>query len=249
MTGARTTTYPPLDVLKPVSDGIWIVDSGPFRVAGLIPVPLRMTVVRLQRGAMWLHSPTPWTESLQREIETLGPIRHLVVPNPFHWSFVRQWKERCPDALVAAAEGTSRRWLVRLKGPAIARTIADAALPDWAADFDQVIVRGRFLFREIAFFHRLSRTAILTDLIVNLERKKVAPWRRPGVAAVGSLGPAGQAPIYARVDYRMNRAQAAPAVARLIGMKPERVIFSHGDWFARNGAQRLAVSLSWLTDG
>jgi hypothetical protein len=23
-------TYPPLDVLKPVAEGIWIVDSGPF---------------------------------------------------------------------------------------------------------------------------------------------------------------------------------------------------------------------------
>ncbi len=149
------TTYPPLDVLKPVSDGIWIVDSGPFRVAGLIPVPLRMTVVRLQRGAMWLHSPTPWSESLQREIETLGPIRHLIVPNPFHWSFVREWQERCPDARVAAAEGTSRRWLVRLRGPAI--DLAPSPMLRCRTgrhDFDQVIVRGRFLFREIAFFHR-----------------------------------------------------------------------------------------------
>src|SRR5215212_533607 len=28
-------TYPPLDVLKPVADGLWVVDSGPLRVFGL----------------------------------------------------------------------------------------------------------------------------------------------------------------------------------------------------------------------
>ena len=29
---ADDITYPPLDVPKPVADGIWIVDSGPLRV-------------------------------------------------------------------------------------------------------------------------------------------------------------------------------------------------------------------------
>jgi hypothetical protein len=33
----------------------------------------------------------------------------------------------------------------------------------------------------------------------------------------------------------------------VIRLKPERVIFSHGQWFARDGAARLAASLRWLT--
>jgi hypothetical protein len=240
------TTYPPLNALKPVAEGIWIVDSGPFRVAGLISVPVRMTVARLNNGVMWLHSPTKWSEGLQRNVERLGPIRHLIVPNPFHWSFVREWQAHCPDARVAAAERTKSRWIARWHGPTIDCEIGDGPHPDWSGDFDQVMVRGRFLFRETVFFHRASRTAILTDLVVNLDADKVPVWQRAGVSAVGSMGPRGKAPFYARMAYRMNRAQAAPAVARLIAMNPERVIFSHGQWYTHDGAARLAASLRWL---
>jgi len=40
---ADDITYPPLDVPKPVADGIWIVDSGPLRVFGVLGLPIRMT--------------------------------------------------------------------------------------------------------------------------------------------------------------------------------------------------------------
>ena len=57
-------TYPPLDTLKPVADGLWIVDSGPMQVAGA-PLPVRMTVAKLTNGDVWLHSPTRFIRSLR----------------------------------------------------------------------------------------------------------------------------------------------------------------------------------------
>ena len=51
-------TYPPLDVLKRVADNIWIVDSGPLRALGM-PLPIRMTVIKLRDGGLLLHSPHP----------------------------------------------------------------------------------------------------------------------------------------------------------------------------------------------
>ena len=77
------STYPPLDVLKPVAADLWIVDSGPLKVLGM-PLPLRMTVIRLGNGDIWIHSPTRYDEALHRAIATLGPIRHLVAPNVAH---------------------------------------------------------------------------------------------------------------------------------------------------------------------
>jgi len=38
---ADDITYPPLDVPKPVADGVRIVDSGPLRVIGLLGLPRR----------------------------------------------------------------------------------------------------------------------------------------------------------------------------------------------------------------
>ena len=247
MTAHHPSTYPPLDSLKPVVNNIWVVDSGPFRIAGLIPVPLRMTVIRLNSGDILLHSPTRWTARLQREIETLGLLRHLVAPNPFHWSFIRGWQAHFPAARVWAAEGTRQRRMVRLRGPRFDAEISDVPPPDWSGELDLIMVRG-LVFREAALFHHATRTAILTDLVVNLDPEKMPPCRRFGVSALGSLGPEGKAPVYARAMYRTNSREAGAAARRLIALEPERVIFSHGRWFEKDGATRLAASLDWLID-
>jgi hypothetical protein len=196
---------------------------------------------------MLLHSPTRWTDLLQRDIENLGPVRHLVAPNPFHWNFGRMWQQHCPAARVWAAEGTRNRWIVRLRGPRIDAEIADAPPAEWGGELEMTLIRGR-LFREVAFFHRATRTAILADLVVNLDPEKVPRWRRSGVSAIGSMAPEGRAPVYARVMYRMNRREAGPAARRIVAWNPERVIFSHGHWYQRDGAARLARSLAWLTE-
>ena len=56
----------PLDTPKPVAAGVWVVDSGPQRVLGL-PIPLRMVVLRLADGGLWLHSPTRFSPALASE--------------------------------------------------------------------------------------------------------------------------------------------------------------------------------------
>ena len=63
---ADDITYPPLDVPKPVADGVWIVDSGPLRVFGLLGLPIRMTALQLSSGDMLLHSPTRFDVSASR---------------------------------------------------------------------------------------------------------------------------------------------------------------------------------------
>ena len=80
-------TYPPLDVLKPVAEGVWIVDSGPLQVFGLT-LPIRMIVLRLSSGDLWLHSPTRFTEALKAQLAQQGRITHLIAPDLAHWSFV-----------------------------------------------------------------------------------------------------------------------------------------------------------------
>ncbi len=109
-------TYPPLDVLKPVAEGVWIVDSGPLRALG-IPLPVRMTVVRLGDGSVWLHSPTRYDAGLHRAIAALGPIRHLVAPNIAHWTFLKDWQAQCPEALTWAAPNLrERRQVTQMQG-------------------------------------------------------------------------------------------------------------------------------------
>ena len=163
---ADDITYPPLDVTKPVADGIWIVDSGPLRVFGVLGLPIRMTVLRLASGDMLMHSPTRFDARLKAEIEAQGPIRHLVAPNIAHWSFLAEWQRQCPDAVTWAAPGLRERANVKASGVRLDRDLPSESPPEWAQDFEQAIIPGAAGFREVTFFHRPSRTLLLTDLVV-----------------------------------------------------------------------------------
>jgi hypothetical protein len=238
-------TYPPLDTLKPVAENVWVVDSGPIHVAGLV-LPIRMTVIRLVSGGMWLHSPTRFDETLRREIEAIGPIQHLVAPSLAHWTFVKDWQEHCPGAKTSAAPNLRQRTQVQAAGVRLDRDLGDVPPSDWAGEIGQVVVPGGFGFREVAFLHRPTRTLVLTDIVQNLEADKLPLGTRLFATATGVLAPNGKAPAYLRLIVRLRRREAAAAVSGLIAEFPERVIFSHGRWFDRNGAAELRRAFAWL---
>jgi hypothetical protein len=242
----NSALYEPLDVLKPVASGIWIVDSE-HRMMG-VTLPVRMTVVRLSSGDMWLHSPTRFAPALAAEIEAIGPVRHLVAPNIAHWSFLKDWHERYPAAQSWAAPGLETRRQVKQAGVRLDRVLAAEPPEIWAEDLDQVLVPGGAGVTEMGFFHRPSRTLMLVDLIQNFEPEKLPAPLRLATWLVGSSAPDGKAPVYLRWIVRRKHAAAGRAARRMVEWAPERVIFAHGDWFAQDGTTRLRQSLRWLLD-
>jgi hypothetical protein len=239
--------YPPLDTLKPVAQGLWIVDSGPHHAMGLA-VPVRMTVIRLKTGETWLHSPTRYDERLRREIERVGPIRHLVAPNIAHWTFVKDWQEKCPGAVTWAAPGLRQRSQVKSSGVVFQHDLGPSSPSDWTDDIEQQVVPGGFGVNEVAFLHRATRTLVLTDLIENFEAEKLPALMRPLVRLAGAMAPDGKAPAHLRFAINRKRQAAAEAARRLLDWQPERVIFAHGRWFETDGAAQLRRSFRWLLD-
>ena len=144
-----------------------------------------MTVVRLTDGGLWLHSPTAPTEPLLRGLQEIGPVRHLVAPNTFHYWWLPDWSARFPEATTwgpARLRQTARRAL-----PAL-RALDDAPAFEWASTLDQFLVRGNAL-TEAVFLHRPTRTIILTDLIENFE---VIAVKAPIGTATAGLGWGGR---------------------------------------------------------
>jgi hypothetical protein len=240
-------TYPPLDVPKPVADGVWIVDSGPLNPTG-VPLPIRMTVLRLSSGGLLLHSPTLFSQPLLADLERLGPVEHLLAPSFGHWQFVADWQRACPGATTWAVPKLGKRAQVRASRLRIDRELDGRELHPWGEELEHVVVPGAADYREAALFHRPSRTLVLTDLVVNLERERLPLLARIGVRLAGSLAPDGKAPIHVRLLVKMGGARARAAAERLLGFGPERVIFAHGTWFKRDAEARLRRSLRWLVD-
>lgn len=242
---ADAAAYPPLDIPKPVADGVWIVDSSPLNLIGL-PLPIRMTVLRLSSGALLLHSPTRFHFPLKDELEKLGSIEHLVAPNSAHWTFLQEWQAHLPAVRTWAAPGLRERAQVRRSGVRLDQDLGSVAPDAWSQEIEQVVVPGGGGFAEVALFHKSSRTLVLTDLVVNLEPAKVPLIFRPAAYLLGSTAPDGKAPVYLRAVIKRKGQQASDAARKLVELEPERVIFAHGQWFQQDATARLRKSLAWL---
>jgi hypothetical protein len=239
--------YLPLDALKPVADDIWIVD-GPeirFRYAGLeFPFPTRMTIIRLAGGGLWIHSPTEPTGSLTDTVAALGPIQHLVAPNTLHYWWLPDWHARFPDARVHAVAALSRRAKRPLPPFDPLENAPDAA---WADDIDQLLVPGS-LMTEAVFFHRRSRTVILTDLIENFEPQRIRPpLLRLLTKMVGAADPDGKAPYDMQWSFWPRRREVRNAVQRMIAWGPERAVIAHGRWYEHDAVNELRRAFRWVS--
>jgi hypothetical protein len=242
---ARHVGYPPFDTPKPAAEGIYIVDSLLPNALGAV-IGTRMTVIRLPDGGLLLHSPTRFSRGLKRELERIGPIRHLVAPNFAHWTFLKDWQEDCPEATTWAAPGLRDRSQVQKSGVRLDYDLGDSAPAAWGGVIEIVPVPGGGGFHEMAMFHQPTRTLVLTDLVMNLEPPKVPLLLRPLAWMFGIMAPDSMPPPYLRAVVKARHAEAARAAARLIALQPERVVFAHGRWFERDGTAALRHSLRWL---
>ena len=239
--------YAPVNTLKRVADNIWVVD-GPVIRFGLpwpkFPFSTRMTVVRLAGGALFVHSPTPLTSALRAEIEKEGTVRYILGPNRIHYWWIPEWKAAFPGAEVYLAP--------RIKEQAKGR-IDFATLPldkqngyPWDGEIATLPVAGRFM-TEVEFFHRESCTLILTDLIENFEPAKLDSRGMRLLARLGGVqDPHGGTPRDLRLTFSKHAIRAA--VETMLAWNPERVVFAHGRWYARDGAAELRRAFGWVLD-
>ena len=224
--------------LRPyVADRIWLC-AYPMKLAGT-RFDARMTVVRLNSGDLMLHSPCDITPVMAAQIGALGPVAHIVAPGNFHTTYVASAQAAFPKARTWICPGIERR-RPDLKYDGI---LGDAAPADWAGEIDQVLVQGTRIMREVAMFHRASRTLILVDLIENFTDatphvggalkfwfRVVRMWNRPRPAP----------------EYRLgwsDRQAAAKSLRRILGWDFQRIVLSHGDLIDRD--PHAAAAAAW----
>jgi DNA-binding XRE family transcriptional regulator len=227
--------YEPINVYKPVGPNIGIVD-GPFEyltVAGIkLPLPFttRMTVVRLSNGDLFLHSPIKFDERLAKELQKLGAVRHLVSPNQFHYAHIGEWAKAFPETISWASSRVRQRARARHVDVHFTRDLDASAPEEWRGEIDQTLFPGGY-FKEFIFFHKNSKTLVLTDTIINIELDKVSePWRTATKLA-GMYHPYGQIFFGMRLPLLLQRAKAGAAIGKIHSWQPQRILLSHGRCF------------------
>ncbi|HEV7123658.1 MAG TPA: DUF4336 domain-containing protein [Rhodanobacter sp.] len=218
---------------------IWLC-TYPIRLAGT-RFEARMTVIRLASGELMLHSPCNITATIAKEISALGPVAHIVAPGNFHHTYAATAQDAFPGAKTWICPGIERkRPSLRYDG-----VLGDAAPADWVGEIDQALVQGTRIMREVAMFHRVSRTLILVDLIENFTdatphtggalkfwfKYVFRMWNNPRPAP----------------EYRMgwsDRRAAATSLRRILAWDFQRIVLSHGDLIERDAHE--AAFKAWV---
>lgn len=140
--------------------GIWIGERELW--FGGVRLRSRMTVVRLADGNLWVHSASEPTPELCAQLDRLGQVSWVVVPNRYHHLHAAAMKARYPDAQVI--------------GPASAKTRNGSVVLDVAIDDERlralvpelapVALRGVPFLDETTFFHARTGTLIGADLMM-----------------------------------------------------------------------------------
>ena len=190
-----------------------------------------MTVVRLTNGDLFLHSPIKFDDRLANELQGLGTPRHLVSPNQFHYAHIGEWAEGVSTKRLPGHRRVSAKGLVPGTYDISFTRDLDAIPPEeWRREIDQTLFPGGY-FKEFIFFHKASKTLILTDTIINIELDKIAePWRTVTRLA-GMYHPHGQIFFGMRLPLLLQRRKAKAAVGKIHSWQPQRILLSHGRCF------------------
>ena len=226
--------------MQQIGQDVWVVES-PLRFIGL-EVGARMTIVRLESGRLFVHSPIAATPDLLQAARSLGEIAFLVAPSCFHHLFVGDWKKAFPDSALFVAPGLERK----RSDLDIAGILSDTPESGWAGSIDQVVLRGIPATNEVVFFHRPSRTLIASDLAFNLGQESPGLTRLVFrmLGAHGRLAPT----VFERLLVR-DRAAFRRSLQQVLAWPFERVVIAHGGISEEGGRESLIRGYAWILKG
>jgi hypothetical protein len=225
----------PLALVRHDTD-LWSTEHEFGWQAGLITIPVRMTVIRLGDGRLILHSPIPISPGLGDELDALGPVGFIVVPQA-HGRFAGQAAQRYPSAQLLAAP--SAPW--RRKSLSFHASLADQPPAAWAGQVESHLVRG-FRLQEVVLFHRSSRTLVLTDLCFNIRRSS-SRVARLFFRANGMWQRFGPSRIIRQVGVS-DRAALQRSLEHVLRWDFERIVPGHGAVIEHGGPAVLRAA--WL---
>lgn len=222
--------------LQPIAEEIW--EARHDQWSGGVHFPGRMVVARLSDGGLWLHSPVPIDDALAAELDALGPVRHIMAPNLFHHLHAAAAKARYPEATLWSVPGMAD------KNPALK---VDAWLgeadPPWAAEIAPRAIAGSAKLGEHVFFHRESRTLLVTDLVFNLQQ-----YRGILSAIVFRIAGVHKRLAQSRLIRMLtsDREAMAASVGEMLAWDFVRLVPCHGEIVDDGAHARLSAALAHL---
>lgn len=205
-------------MLQTIAPKLWHVPHT-FKANG-IAAPTRMTVVQLKSASLWLHSPVPISVALRAQLLALGPVAYVVAPSKTHHLFVADCMATFPQAALFGAPGLPAK---KPDLPAM-QELKPVADPAWQDDLAQIFFAGIPFANESVWFHKPSRSLIITDLLQCYQGELSL-----GVRMYARMtGTRNHLAVPTTVRWLVkDRAAARASAMQILGWPFERVIVAH----------------------
>ncbi len=209
----------PHEKIVALAENLWTVEGTIRMPPG--PLPRRMTIARLQSGALVIFSAIALNETEMHRIEAFGEPSILIVPNAFHRQDAAAWKARYPDMRVVTPTG--------------ARTAVEQVVP--VDDCEGLFSDETIQFQPVpgtegcesalVVTSENGTTLVVNDLIGNVRNARgIMKW------VLRAMGFAGKAPQVPRA-YKARAIKDKGAVAEQFRNwaalpRLKRILVSHG---------------------
>lgn len=218
--------------MRKLDENLWVNET-PFTLFGA-DFGNRMTVIRLNDGALLIHSPTKINALTLNEVKEIGEVSFIVTPNNFHGLFAEEWRREFPDAKYYSAK----------KGDSGALALEDLMSEIGNEEIGILKVEGAPKVNEYALVHKKTSTLILTDLAFNIQHD-VSMWSKVFFKLNGALGKFGPSKLMKTMIS--DQAALKQSIDRLLASDIKRIIVSHGDVVETKAKVVLKEAYSWCS--
>lgn len=228
--------------MRAFAENVSIVEGPPVRDMGFL-FTTRMTIVKLSDGALWVSSPVPVPFDALERITELGPVRYLVAATPRHVWRLTAWHALFPEAQLWVARPTP--FTLKKGRLPVTGILGDEPPRGWADDLDQLAFKGNPLIEEVLFFHKVSRTVIVDDLIQIHPLVEGRPLRNALLKLAGVASPDGGVALDIRLSFT-NRNLARRSLQKLLSWDFDKLIIAHGPCIEKGAKTFVERAFRWL---
>lgn len=221
-----------------VADKLWLFER-PVWFSG-VRQRVHTTVIRLDDGSLLLHSPAPPSDALAEQLNALGPVRWLVVPNCFHHLGTPAAAAYFPEAQVVAPASA----LGRNKALKRHLDITEAPFAQQVPELEALPLRGVPFLDETVLYHRPTQTLLGADIVLCPNAKD--HWSMRFAARL--LGFYDQVRVPYDVKNKIpDKAAAARSIRAMLERPAQRLIVGHADVIGAGCHDLLAQA--WRREG
>ena len=199
----------------------------------LMPLPVTSVAVKLKSGTVLI---SPGSQLTDEQLKNLSNVTDLVASNALHSAGIPKANAAHPNANVWGVPGLEKRkpemkWTHVLK----------EGQWKYQEELPAIFVKGAPAIKEVVFYHKPSKSLIVTDLCFNMTKVSgFGAWIILNL--FGTYKKFGVSKFFAR--YIKDKAAFESSLKEILAYDFDKIIVSHGEIVTDNAKEKLRQAMA-----